>query len=60
MYRTSSTLPKELINEFDKVLKENGYTSRRKGLEDAIKEYIRQHKQLSDNTDRPATLELQI
>ncbi|OPX57740.1 MAG: nickel responsive regulator [Methanobacterium sp. PtaB.Bin024] len=44
MYRISSTLPKELINEFDRVLKKNGYTSRRKGLEDAITEYIRLHR----------------
>ncbi|BDZ72032.1 hypothetical protein [Methanobacterium petrolearium] len=44
MNRLSTTLPKELINEFDRVLKKNGYTSRRKGLEDAIKEYIKQHR----------------
>lgn len=44
MHRTSITLSKNLINELDKVLKENGYTSRKKGLEDAVKEYIKQHK----------------
>lgn len=42
--RISMTLPKELINEFDEVLKENGYTSRSTGLQDVIKEYINQNK----------------
>jgi CopG family nickel-responsive transcriptional regulator len=38
--RISMNLPDELLNKFDEVLKENRYTSRRNGLQDAIKEYI--------------------
>lgn len=43
MTRISMNFPQELLNEFDECLKENGCTSRRKGLEDAIKEYINKH-----------------
>jgi len=38
------TLPKELVNELDEVLKEKGYNSRRSGLKDVIGEYINQNK----------------
>ena len=44
MYKISATLPLKLVHEFDAVLKENGYNSRTKGLQDAIQEYINQHK----------------
>ena len=44
MTRIAMTLPKELVNEFDECLKENGYTSRTKGLQDAMREYIERHK----------------
>ena len=40
MIRVAMTLPKELVNEFDKFLKEKGYNSRNKGIQDAIKEHI--------------------
>lgn len=40
MTRITMTIPKERLNEFDKCLKENGYTSRTKGLQDAINEYL--------------------
>lgn len=42
--RLCITLPQELLNELDDVLKENGYTSRRTGVQDAIKEYIKHLK----------------
>lgn len=44
MTRISVTVPMELLNKFDKVLKENGYNSRTKGLQDAMKEFINQHR----------------
>ncbi len=40
MIRVAMTLPKELLNEFDKFLKEKGYNSRNKGFQDAMEEYI--------------------
>ncbi|CEL24008.1 hypothetical protein [Methanobacterium formicicum] len=43
MARIAMNLPDELLNEFDEVLKENGYSSRINGLQDAIKEYNKQH-----------------
>ena len=42
--RISMNLPKELINEFDEVLKDKGYTSRINGLQDAMKNYINEYK----------------
>jgi len=44
MTRIAMTLPKELVNEFDECLKKNGYTSRAKGLQDVMREYIEGHK----------------
>lgn len=44
MTRIAMTLPKELVNEFDECLKKNGYNSRAKGLQDAMREYIEGHK----------------
>lgn len=38
--RITTSLPKELLNEFDEVLKDKGYHSRTKGIQDAFKEYI--------------------
>lgn len=49
MTRISINIKDELLNEFDEVLKEQKYTSRRKGLEDAIKEYINLHMSYSRN-----------
>lgn len=44
MTRICMTLPQHLLQEFDLVLKNNGYTSRSKGLTDVIEEYINKHK----------------
>lgn len=44
MTRVAVNFPDELLNEFDEVLKENGYHSRSKGLQDALDEYIQRHK----------------
>lgn len=46
MVRVAVNFPDELLNEFDEVLKENGYHSRNKGLQATIVEYIQRHKQL--------------
>ncbi|MDY9924375.1 hypothetical protein [Methanobacterium sp.] len=40
MTRISINLPDKLLDEFDEVLKENGYNSRMNGLQNAIKLYI--------------------
>lgn len=40
MTRISMNLPNELLKEFDDCLKEKGYNSRSKGIEDALKEYL--------------------
>lgn len=37
MIRISMSLPKKLLNEFDKVLKERGYQSRQRELETLYK-----------------------
>jgi metal-responsive CopG/Arc/MetJ family transcriptional regulator len=42
--RLAITLPEKLVNEFDKTCKENGYNSRNKGLQDAMKSFIEQNK----------------
>lgn len=46
MTRISISLQKDLVNEFDEILKQNGYKSRRNGLQDAIREYIDKHKKI--------------
>ncbi|KAF5050242.1 putative nickel-responsive regulator [anaerobic digester metagenome] len=40
MMRISMSLPKKLLNEFDEVLYDRGYSSRSKGIRDALKDYI--------------------
>lgn len=44
MLRMSMTMPKSLINELDEVLKEQGYNSRRNGLQDIIESYVNENK----------------
>lgn len=43
MIQVTIRLPAELVEEFDKTCKENGYTFRTNGFEDAMREFI-QHK----------------
>jgi len=42
--RISMTLPDELINELDEVLKKEGYQIRSEGIATALKEYVDHHK----------------
>lgn len=42
--RISINLPDELLKEFDECLKEKGYNSRSKGIQDVINDYITQNK----------------
>lgn len=42
------SLPKELLEDFDEVLKDRGYQSRSKGIRDALNDYILRHKWLSE------------
>lgn len=44
MIRVAMTLPKKLVDEFDEYLKENGYNSRTKGMQEAMNEYMGRHK----------------
>jgi CopG family nickel-responsive transcriptional regulator len=44
MTRIAINIPRKLLNEFDEVLKEKGYTSRIKGLQDVIKGCIDRHQ----------------
>ncbi|MDO9045597.1 MAG: hypothetical protein Q7U35_09890 [Methanobacteriaceae archaeon] len=44
MTRVAMTLLKKLLNEFDECLKKNGYTSRTKGLQEAMREFMELHK----------------
>lgn len=48
MIRISMSLPKKLLGEFDEVLKHRGYTSRSKGIRDAIKDYIVRYQWMND------------
>jgi len=42
--RIALSLPKKLLNEFDEVLKDKGYNSRSKGIQNALKDYINNNK----------------
>ena len=42
------SLPKNLLNEFDEVLKDRGYNSRSKGIRDALKDYIVRYQWMKD------------
>lgn len=44
MTRVSINLPDELLKELDDCLKEKGYNSRLKGIEDALENYINEHR----------------
>jgi len=46
--RISMSLPKNLLNEFDEVLKDRGYNSRSKGIRDALKDYIVRYQWMKD------------
>ena len=46
--RISMSLPKKLLNEFDKVLTDRGYNSRSKGIRDALKDYIVRYQWMKD------------
>ncbi len=47
MKRISITLPKKLLNEFDEILEETGYSSRSEGIRDALRNYILEHSSLN-------------
>ncbi|EKF86592.1 hypothetical protein [Methanobacterium formicicum] len=42
--RLAINLPNELVKEFDEILKENGYNSRNKGLQEAINQYMERNR----------------
>jgi len=46
--RISMSLPKELLKEFDEVLRYRGYQSRSKGVRDAIKDYIVRYQWMNE------------
>ncbi|NOZ58366.1 MAG: nickel-responsive transcriptional regulator NikR [Euryarchaeota archaeon] len=47
MERISISLPENLLEEFDKILREKGYVSRSEGIRDAIRSYILEHRFIS-------------
>lgn len=44
MMRLAINLPQELVTEFDKSLKKNGFNSRNKGLQEAINQYMERNR----------------
>lgn len=48
MMRISMSLPKEILNDFDEVLKDRGYQSRSKGIRDALKDYIVRYQWMNE------------
>lgn len=42
------SLPKEILTEFDEVLEKRGYTSRSKGIRDALKDYILRYQWMNE------------
>lgn len=48
MMRISMSLPKEILNDFDEVLKDREYQSRSKGIRDALKDYILRYQWMNE------------
>jgi CopG family nickel-responsive transcriptional regulator len=48
--RIGVSLPSNLLNNFDQILKTRGYSSRSEGIRDAIRSYIRYYKWMADMT----------
>lgn len=48
--RIGVSLPSNLLNNFDQILKQRGYSSRSEGIRDAIRSYIRYYKWMADMT----------
>lgn len=48
--RIGVSLPSNLLNSFDQILKTRGYSSRSEGIRDAIRSYIRYYKWMADMT----------
>jgi len=46
--RIGVSLPSNLLQNFDQILKTRGYSSRSEGIRDAIRSYIRYHKWMAD------------
>jgi len=46
--RIAISLPKELLDEFDEVLRDRHYHSRSKGIRDAMKDYIVRYKWMNE------------
>ena len=46
--RIGVSLPSNLLQSFDQILKNKGYSSRSEGIRDAIRSYIRYHKWMED------------
>ncbi len=46
--RIGVSLPSNLLDNFDQILKQRGYSSRSEGIRDAIRSYIRYYKWMGD------------
>lgn len=48
MMRISMSLPKKLLSDFDEVLQDRGYSSRSKGIRDALNDYIVRYQWMNE------------
>lgn len=48
MMRISMSLPKKLLADFDEVLQDRGYSSRSKGIRDALNDYIVRYQWMNE------------
>ena len=46
--RIGATFPPDLLRELDQVVKEMGYKSRSKAINDTIRTFVNEHKRLAD------------
>jgi len=46
--RVSITLPSELLEDFDKIIGDMGYTNRSKAIQDAVRSFVSEHMQLQN------------
>jgi len=50
--RIGVSLPENLLNKFDSIIRERGYSSRSEGIRDAIRSYINYYEWMNDISGR--------
>jgi CopG family nickel-responsive transcriptional regulator len=48
LMRIGISLPEKLLNKFDEIILQRGYSSRSEGIRDAIRNYIVSYEWMSD------------